>query len=89
MHKLITKRAFTLALSAAAIAALTACGGGSDTTSAATTTLSVTPVLGAVYGGTVNMYSSTGTLLGTALRIGTARRRLAGILILGSSEGCR
>jgi hypothetical protein len=65
MHKLITKRAFTLALSAAAIAALTACGGGSDTTSAATTTLSVTPVLGAVYGGTVNMYSSTGTLLGT------------------------
>lgn len=63
MTALITKRSFSIALTAAAIAALTACGGGSDPV---VTTLSVTPVLGAVYGGTVNVYSNTGTLLGTA-----------------------
>ena len=65
MNTLLTKRSFSLALTAAAIAALTACG-GSSSDSVATTTLSVTPVLGAVYGGTVTVYSSTGVLLGTA-----------------------
>ena len=65
MNTLFTKRSFSLALTAAAIAALTACG-GSSSDSVATTTLSVTPVLGAVYGGTVTVYSSTGVLLGTA-----------------------
>jgi hypothetical protein len=63
MNKLITKRTFSLGLTAAAIAALVACGGGSDPV---ITTLSVTPVLGAVYGGTVNVYSNTGSLLGSA-----------------------
>jgi hypothetical protein len=63
MNTFITKRTFSLGLTAAAIAALVACGGGSDPV---ITTLSVTPVLGAVYGGTVNVYSNTGTLLGTA-----------------------
>ena len=63
MPTLFSKRSFSIALTAAAIAALVACGGGSDPVA---TTLSVTPVLGAVYGGTVTVYSSTGTLLGTA-----------------------
>jgi hypothetical protein len=59
----INKRSFSIALTGAAFAALVACGGGSDPV---VTTLSVTPVLGAVYGGTVTVYSNTGTLLGTA-----------------------
>lgn len=42
---------------------LTACGGSSDPV---ITKLSVTPVLGAVYGGTVNVYNNSGALLGTA-----------------------
>jgi hypothetical protein len=73
MFKLLTKRSFSLGLTAVAVAVVTGCGGGSSgsvatptPTPTATTLLSVTPVLGAVYGGTVNVYSSTGTLLGTA-----------------------
>ena len=71
MFKLLTKRSFSLGLMAVAVAVVTGCGGGSSgsvatPTPTATTLLSVTPVLGAVYGGTVNVYSSTGTLLGTA-----------------------
>jgi hypothetical protein len=71
MHKLFTKRSFSLALTAVAIAVVTGCGGGSSdsvatTTPTSTRVLSVTPVLGAVYGGTVDVYDSTGTLLGTA-----------------------
>jgi hypothetical protein len=71
MYKLLTKRSFSLGLTAVALAVVTGCGGGSSgsvstPTPTATTLLSVTPVLGAVYGGTVNVYSNTGTLLGTA-----------------------
>ena len=73
MYKLFTKRSFSLALTAVAVAVITGCGGGSSDsvatptpTPTSTRVLSVTPVLGAVYGGIVNVYSSTGTLLGTA-----------------------
>ena len=71
MYKLLTKRSLSLALTAVAVAVVTGCGGGSSDsvatpTATSTRILSVTPALGAVYGGTVNVYSSTGTLLGTA-----------------------
>ena len=73
MYQVLTKRSFSLALTAFAFAALSGCGGSSSDsvatptpTPTATRTLSVTPVLGAVYGGTVNVYSNTGVLLGTA-----------------------
>ena len=78
MFKLFTKRSFSLGLTAVAVAVVTGCGGGSSDsvatptpTPTAATLLSVTPVLGAVYGGTVNVYSSTGTLLGTATTTNT------------------
>ena len=77
MYKLFTKRSFSLALTALALAAVSGCGGGSSDsattptptptpTPTSTRVLSVTPALGAVYGGIVNVYSSTGVLLGTA-----------------------
>jgi len=73
MYKLFTKRSFSLALTGVAVAVVTGCGGGSSDsvatptpTPTSTSVLSVTPVLGAVYGGIVNVYSSTGVLLGTA-----------------------
>ena len=59
----ISKRKLTLSLCFISAAILGACGGGSDPV---ITKLNVTPALGAVYGGTVNIYSSNGTLLGTA-----------------------
>lgn len=58
-----SKRLFTLSLCAVGTAVfLSACGGGSDPV---ITKLSVTPVLGAVYGGEVAVYNNTGVLLGT------------------------
>ena len=81
MYKLFTKRSFSLALTAVVLMAVSGCGGGSSDSVAtsnptptptptpsptSTRVLSVTPALGAVYGGTVNVYSNTGTLLGTA-----------------------
>jgi len=83
----ITKRAFTLALSAAALAAisaLTACGGGSDATSSVKS-LSVTPVLGAAYGATVSVYSSTGTLLCSGTTSTTDGK--ASVTLTGYTEG--
>lgn len=59
----ISKRKLTVSLCLAAAAVLAACGGGTDTV---ITKLNVTPVLGAVYGGTVSVYSGAGALLGTA-----------------------
>jgi len=59
----ITKRDFTFSLCLIGAGILAACGGGSDPV---VTKLNVTPVLGAVYGGTVNVYSNSGALLGTA-----------------------
>jgi len=79
MYKLFTKRSFSFALTAVALVAFSGCGGGSSDsvatsnptptptpTPTSTRVLSVTPALGAVYGGTVNVYSNTGVLLGTA-----------------------
>jgi len=75
MYNVLTKRTFSLALTAFAFAALSGCGGSSSDSAPApapapsptvTRILSVTPALGAVYGGTVNVYSNTGLLLGTA-----------------------
>lgn len=72
----MTKRSFSLALTAFAFAALSGCGGSSSDSApapapaapapTASRILSVTPALGAVYGGTVNVYSNAGLLLGTA-----------------------
>lgn len=62
------RRPFLTALALAVVAGLTACGGGSDEPPPVvkpTTALVVTPSLGAVYGGTVTVYSANGTLLGT------------------------
>ena len=76
MYNVLTKRSFSLALTAFAFAALSGCGGSSSDSApapapaapapTASRILSVTPALGAVYGGTVNVYSNTGLLLGTA-----------------------
>lgn len=62
------RRPFLTALALAVVAGLAACGGGSDEPPPVvkpTTALVVTPSLGAVYGGTVTVYSANGTLLGT------------------------
>jgi len=76
MYNVLTKRSFSLALTAFAFAALSGCGGSSSDSApapapaapapTASRILSVTPALGAVYGGTVNVYSNAGLLLGTA-----------------------
>ena len=57
-----SKRRFLLAAVAFSALSLFGCGG---TTTTATTSLSVTPVLGAVYGATVSVYNASGVLLGT------------------------
>jgi len=61
---------------------MVACGGGGGSSVASgSTALTVTPALGAVYGGTVNVYSATGILLGTATTndtTGTAVVNLSG-----------
>ncbi len=63
MFKSTNKRHFIFSLSVISACIFTGCGGGSDPV---ITKLNVTPVLGAVYGGTVSVYNSTGTLLGSA-----------------------
>lgn len=61
----VTKRQFTMSICAIGASILiAACGGGSNPV---ITKLSVTPALGAVYGGVVEVFSSTGTLLGTGV----------------------
>jgi len=62
MSKSPSKRRFLLAAVAFSALTLFGCGG---TTTTATTSLSVTPVLGAVYGATVSVYNASGVLLGT------------------------
>jgi hypothetical protein len=60
----VTKRQFTMSICAIGAALLISACGGSDPV---ITKLSVTPALGAVYGGVVEVFSSTGTLLGTGV----------------------
>ena len=62
MKHSLPKRRFLIAAIALSALSLFGCGG---TTTATTTKLSVTPVLGAVYGGTVSVYNASGVLLGT------------------------
>jgi hypothetical protein len=62
MKHSLPKRRFLLAAVAFSALSLFGCGG---TTTTATTSLSVTPVLGAVYGATVSVYNASGVLLGT------------------------
>jgi hypothetical protein len=60
-----SKRLFTLSFCAVGAAfILGACGGGGS--DPVITKLSVTPALGAVYGGVVSVFNSSGVLLGTA-----------------------
>ena len=63
------RRHILIGLSLSAVTSLVACGGGSDEPPPVvkpTTAMVVTPSLGAVYGGTVSVYSANGSLLGTA-----------------------
>ena len=63
------RRHVLILLSLTGITALVGCGGGGSEPPPVikpTTAMVVTPSLGAVYGGTVNVYSANGALLGTA-----------------------
>ena len=62
MKNTLTKRRFLLATVALSALPIFGCGG---TTTATVTDLSVTPVLGAVYGASVSVYNASGLLLGT------------------------
>ena len=59
----ISKRNLTMSLCLITSGIFAACGGSTDTV---ITKLNVTPVLGAVYGGTVSVNNRSGSLLGTA-----------------------
>lgn len=77
----VTRR-IALASSVLAAAVLVAC---SSSDSASTTNLTVTPALGAVYGGEVNVYNAAGGLLGTGTTSTTTGS--ASVVLNGYSAG--
>lgn len=82
MKNSLPKRRFLIAALAFSALSLFGCGG---TTSASTTKLSVTPVLGAVYGATVSVYNASGVLLGTGTTDATTGK--VSVTLVGYAAG--